>query len=317
MRSPKPVRHCSLKPKTMTQEARGRNHRGHSGPEPACHGKGRGEIGQIGPVQVEMLEGLDVLIIRGHKRDVEQVMNVIKQVEQLSTKTEPPIEIYKLKYIDCQALAELITPALRGSIFIAPGKREHNGPGQANALLIVGRKENVKTAIGSGAAAGSAGRAGNAISRLSFAAHVLVHRVDHRDRVLHQSIAADWARKVMVSGRQPIKFVDYSGQSARHGRGGRFDRPPGYSHQRSGKRVAGDSAANIRWPATWRRSFKMRSACKRPRRRRASGRSRRHAGAQPGQAARPATAGTSEQRSAVLRFLRSMPRASDCCNRAY
>ena len=30
------------------------------------------EIGQIGPVQVEMLEGLDVLIIRGHKKDVEQ-----------------------------------------------------------------------------------------------------------------------------------------------------------------------------------------------------------------------------------------------------
>lgn len=48
------------------------------------------EIGQIEPVQVEMLEGLDVLIIRGHKKDVEQVMNVIKQVEALMQKPSRP-----------------------------------------------------------------------------------------------------------------------------------------------------------------------------------------------------------------------------------
>ncbi len=105
------------------------------------------EIGQIGPVQVEMLEGLDVLIIRGHKKDVEQVMNVIKQVEQLSVKTEPAIEIYKLKYIDCQALAAMITDVY-GSVYeIRQGTVNITALVKPNALLILGRKENVKTIL--------------------------------------------------------------------------------------------------------------------------------------------------------------------------
>ena len=111
------------------------------------------EIGQIGPVQVEMLEGLDVLIIRGHKKDVEQVMNVIKQVEQLSAKTEPAIEIYKLKYIDCQAVADMITQVY-GSVYeIRQGIVSITALVKPNALLILGRKENVKTVIGPGAKA--------------------------------------------------------------------------------------------------------------------------------------------------------------------
>ncbi|MGA2796132.1 MAG: secretin N-terminal domain-containing protein [Thermoguttaceae bacterium] len=105
------------------------------------------EIGQIGPVQVEMLEGLDVLIIRGHKKDVEQVMNVIKQVEQLSAKTEPAIEVYKLKYIGCQALADLITQVY-GSVYeIRQGTVSITALVKPNALLILGRKENVKTVL--------------------------------------------------------------------------------------------------------------------------------------------------------------------------
>ena len=105
------------------------------------------EIGQIGPVQVEMLEGLDVLIIRGHKKDVEQVMNVIKQVEQLSTKTEPAIEIYKLKYIDCQALADMITQVYGRVYEIRQGMVGITALVKPNALLILGRKENVKTVL--------------------------------------------------------------------------------------------------------------------------------------------------------------------------
>src|SRR3989304_370493 len=50
------------------------------------------DSGQLGPVQVEVLEGLDVLIIRGHGRDVEQVMSIIQQIEQFSALTEPAIE---------------------------------------------------------------------------------------------------------------------------------------------------------------------------------------------------------------------------------
>ena len=105
------------------------------------------EIGQIGPVQVEMLEGLDILIVRGHKKDVEQVMNIIKQVEQLSTKTEPAIEIYKLLNIDCQALADLLLPLYSEVFYARQGSVSITALVKPNALLIMGRKENVKTAI--------------------------------------------------------------------------------------------------------------------------------------------------------------------------
>ena len=100
--------------------------------------QGLAEIGQIGPVQVEMLEGLDVLIIRGHKKDVEQVMKIIKQVEQLSTKTEPAIEIYKLQYIDCQALADLILPLYHEIYFDTAGNCQHYGLGQTKRLVDYG-----------------------------------------------------------------------------------------------------------------------------------------------------------------------------------
>jgi len=109
--------------------------------------RGMGELGQIGPVQVEMLEGLDVLIIRGHKRDVEQVMNVIKQVEQLSAITEPTIEIYQLKYIDCQALAELIKPLYEEVYLLRQGSVSITALVKPNAVLILGRKENAKTVL--------------------------------------------------------------------------------------------------------------------------------------------------------------------------
>ena len=39
------------------------------------------EGGLIGPVQIEFLEGLDVMVIRGHQRDVERVRNIIADIE--------------------------------------------------------------------------------------------------------------------------------------------------------------------------------------------------------------------------------------------
>ena len=54
----------------------------------------------IGPVQVETLEGLDVLILRGHQRDVERVMEVIARIEELSVETDPAIVVHQLRHVD-------------------------------------------------------------------------------------------------------------------------------------------------------------------------------------------------------------------------
>ncbi len=103
--------------------------------------------GLLGPVQVEFVEGLDVIVLRGSDRDVQRVMDIIKQIEDLSAVTVPDIQIYELKYVDSvqmgallQRLYEQVLGPRIGTVNITP-------LGKPNALLLIGRPENVKMAI--------------------------------------------------------------------------------------------------------------------------------------------------------------------------
>lgn len=101
----------------------------------------------LGPVQIEFVEGLDIIVLRGADRDVERVMRIIEQIEQLSAVTTPTVEIYPLKNVDSEALAALlnrlyqqILTARLGEVIITPLVNP-------NALLLVGRQENVRMAV--------------------------------------------------------------------------------------------------------------------------------------------------------------------------
>ncbi len=103
--------------------------------------------GLLGPVQVEFVEGLDVIVLRGSERDVQRVMEIIKQIEDLSAITVPAIEIYPLKNVDSvrmgallQRLYDQVLTQRIGAVSITP-------LGTPNALLLIGRTENVKMAI--------------------------------------------------------------------------------------------------------------------------------------------------------------------------
>lgn len=103
--------------------------------------------GLLGPVQVEFVEGLDVIVLRGSERDVQRVMEIIKQIEDLSAVTVPDIEVYPLKFVDSvrmsvllEKLYELILRQRSGAVTITP-------LGTPNALLLIGRTDNVKSAI--------------------------------------------------------------------------------------------------------------------------------------------------------------------------
>ncbi|MBN2477152.1 MAG: hypothetical protein JXB62_21270 [Pirellulales bacterium] len=120
-----------------------------AGPPP--NGQPPGEMqqdrGLIGAVQIDWIEGLDVLVIRGHERDVQQAMSIIQQIEQLSAETVPAVEIYRLRHVDCQAIGALIGPLYdevfqprQGTVSITPLVKP-------NALLLVGRTESVQTVI--------------------------------------------------------------------------------------------------------------------------------------------------------------------------
>src|SRR3954467_4205121 len=83
--------------------------------------------GLLGPVQVEFVEGLDVIVLRGSERDVQRVMEIIKQIEELSAVTVPAIEIHPLKNVDSvrmgallQRLYEQILTQRMGTVTIVP-----------------------------------------------------------------------------------------------------------------------------------------------------------------------------------------------------
>jgi type II secretion system protein D len=103
--------------------------------------------GLMGPVQVEYVEGLDVIVLRGAERDVQRVMDIIKQIEDLSTVTVPEITIHPLKNVDSVQVAGLLQTLYQQVLGPRIGTVNITPLGKPNALLLIGRKENVKMAI--------------------------------------------------------------------------------------------------------------------------------------------------------------------------
>lgn len=103
--------------------------------------------GLVGPVQIEVLEGLDVMVVRGNPADVEQVMQIIQQIERLSSQTEPAIELYPLQYADGEAVGLLVSELYADAFAPRQGAVTITPLVKPNALVLVGRPENVKTAL--------------------------------------------------------------------------------------------------------------------------------------------------------------------------
>jgi len=59
-------------------------------------------------VEIETLPDLDAIIIRGRKRDVEEIKRIIQEIERLSAETEPVIEVYFLRQVQGEALSTII-----------------------------------------------------------------------------------------------------------------------------------------------------------------------------------------------------------------
>ncbi len=109
--------------------------------EPALEPVGGGRL--VAPVQVQVLEGMDALIIRGRPEDVKRVADLIRQIEEYSKAITPAIEVAPLKFVDSTALGTLLNrlydevlSAREGTVSITP-------MAAPNALLLIGRPESV------------------------------------------------------------------------------------------------------------------------------------------------------------------------------
>src|SRR5690606_37888302 len=77
-------------------------------PAPALGGgaqEGETEDGALlGPVQIQFVEGSDMILIRGNKRDVARVMEIINRIEQISAETVPAVEVLQLQHVDSRSM---------------------------------------------------------------------------------------------------------------------------------------------------------------------------------------------------------------------
>ncbi len=93
-----------------------------------------------GEVNIEAVDDLGVLILRGNEKDVEQVMKVIRQLEKLSEATAPKVHLLYLKNVDAESLAELLT-TVYDRLTKFPGNATQ--PRQSAAILPINKPNSL------------------------------------------------------------------------------------------------------------------------------------------------------------------------------
>ncbi|PHS14010.1 MAG: hypothetical protein COA78_06420 [Blastopirellula sp.] len=101
------------------------------------------DSGLIGPVQIEFLEGLDVIVVRGHKRDVERITRIINDIERLSAETQPVIIIRELLHANSEAVYETIIELYEELLSTRYGQVSITPLAKPNAILLIGREQSV------------------------------------------------------------------------------------------------------------------------------------------------------------------------------
>jgi type II secretion system protein D len=97
-------------------------------------------------VEIETLPDLDAIIIRGRKRDVEETKRIIEEIERLSAEAEPVIEVVHLRYVQGEALSDIIRQVQADVLSGHQGRVTLLPLGKPNALLLIGWGETVKKA---------------------------------------------------------------------------------------------------------------------------------------------------------------------------
>jgi general secretion pathway protein D len=101
------------------------------------------ESGLFGEVQIEFVPELGLVIVKGSKRDVTRVLEVIEQIKQQSTQTQPTIEVSMLKHTNSEALATIVREIYEQVLLPRQGPLSITPLVQPNALLLIGREEAI------------------------------------------------------------------------------------------------------------------------------------------------------------------------------
>lgn len=103
--------------------------------------------GVIGDTQIEFVPELGTIIIKGAKRDVQRVMDVIKEIEKQSEVTKPGVEVVQLQHADSNAVATLLKQLYEDVLSARQGDVSITSLDAPNALLLIGRAEAIKSLL--------------------------------------------------------------------------------------------------------------------------------------------------------------------------
>ncbi len=101
----------------------------------------------MGPVQVEFVEGLDAIIVRGRKPDVDRVLKIIEDLEKLSGDTEPAIELIMLQHVNSESMTDLVNQLNTAALAARRGTISVTALVKPNAILLIGRPESVQSTV--------------------------------------------------------------------------------------------------------------------------------------------------------------------------
>ncbi|MCA9132579.1 MAG: hypothetical protein KDA45_05480, partial [Planctomycetales bacterium] len=103
------------------------------------------DSGLFGDVQIEFIEEIDLVIIRGSKRDVQRTLEVIEKIKEQAKETQPEVEILHLQHANGEAVATLVTELYASVYAPRQGTVSITALVQPNALLLIGRQEVVQS----------------------------------------------------------------------------------------------------------------------------------------------------------------------------
>ena len=115
----------------------------------ASEAEAKSSASLLGQVQIETIDGTDILVLRGDPQDVDRVLKVIEEIERIAAISEPRVDVVPLEHVDSEALAALLQQVFDdaltsrygyGRIVVVPLVKP-------NAVLLVGSPTTVEKAI--------------------------------------------------------------------------------------------------------------------------------------------------------------------------
>lgn len=106
-----------------------------------------GGAGVIGDTEIQFVPELGVIIVKGAKRDVARVQEVIAEIERNAEVTQPDIEVRQLEHADSNAVATLLQQLYEDVLSARTGEVSITALDAPNALLLIGRKEAIANVL--------------------------------------------------------------------------------------------------------------------------------------------------------------------------